>query len=1022
MREIGISQMPDVDFPVLSISVNWEGAAPEVMETDVVDIIEDTMMGLEGLKEVDSAARQGTANITLEFKLERDIDAALQETQSKLAEIQQRLPEDIDPPVIQKQNPEDQPIMWVGVASDKPLAELMAFVDLQIKDQFKTVPGVGEVFLGGFIEPNLRVWIDPAKLAAYELTVEDIKNAIQSEHLELPAGEIETETTEARVRVMGEAATVEQFEKITIHNRGGEPMYRPIPLKAVATIEDGLADVRRISRINGKRSVGLGVRKQRGANAVETGRLVRQRMHEVQKTLPEGYEMGVNFDSTTFIEDAVHELMFTLLLSAILTALICWMFLGSMSSTINIVLGIPFSVLGTFFFIRLLGYTLNTFTLLGLSLAIGIIVDDAIMVLENIVRHREMGKSRLDAALDGAREITPAAVVATTAIVAIFLPVVFMQGIMGRFFLEFGIVISISIILSLFEAISFPPMRCAQFLEVGPRTTKLGRIFEGWVTASTDIYRKILGRALKLRWLVLVIATGFFVLSLFLIPLMRREFIPAQDQSMFIGRLKTPVGSSLEFTNQKFQELEASLMKRPEVRRYLAAIGGFGAGGRSNEGNLFITMQRPEDRPVDPATGKKLTQEEFMAVMREKIKEIPDLRGSFQDLSTRGFVAQRGFPVEFTIRGPDWDKLTENLRAIQKEMEQNNLFTDVDTDYLEGMPEIRIVPDRDKAFEYGVSIRTIANTVNALIAGERVSKYTQHGRRYDVRVRVNPEHRTNQQDIEKLLVRNNRGEVVKLSDVVKIETKASLLTITRRGRERAITLFANVAPGKSQAVAVDKAREIAARILPQGYRAVFTGASEAFQESFGSLLFAMLLGLAVAYMVLASQFNHVLHPFTVMLALPFSISGAILALLMANQSLNIFSLIGLLLLLGIAKKNSILLVEFTNQLREQGLSPLEALQKACPIRYRPILMTSVSTIAAAVPAALAMGPGAETRIPMAIAVIGGMVVSTVLTLIVIPCAYLVLVPLETRAFYEKYVPWLAKWFKKRNPSAPAAHN
>jgi len=341
-------------------------------------------------------------------------------------------------------------------------------------------------------------------------------------------------------------------------------------------------------------------------------------------------------------------------------------------------------------------------------------------------------------------------------------------------------------------------------------------------------------------------------------------------------------------------------------------------------------------------------------------------------------------------------------------MEASDLFTDVDTDYLEGMPEVRIVPDRDKAFDHGVSIRTIADTVKALIAGERVSKYTQHGRRYDVRVRVDPQHRTSQEDIAKLLVRNNRGEVVKLSEVVDIETKPSLLTITRRSRERAITLFANVAPGKSQAKALDTAREMAGRALPQGYRAVFTGASESFKESFGSLIFAMWLGLAVAYMVLASQFNHVLHPFTVMLALPFSISGALLALWMTNQSLNIFSLIGLLLLMGIAKKNSILLVEFTNQLREEGLAPLEALKKACPIRFRPIVMTSVSTIAAALPPALAMGPGAETRVPMAIAVIGGMVVSTLLTLIVVPSAYLILVPLEKRAAYQKFLPWLRK--------------
>ncbi|MDD5218679.1 MAG: efflux RND transporter permease subunit, partial [Candidatus Omnitrophica bacterium] len=413
------------------------------------------------------------------------------------------------------------------------------------------------------------------------------------------------------------------------------------------------------------------------------------------------------------------------------------------------------------------------------------------------------------------------------------------------------------------------------------------------------------------------------------------------------------------------------------------------------------TLTQKNARQKDPTAGRRPTQEDLMDTFRQEFNKIPDVKAVIQDLSTRGFAAQRGYPIEFTIRGPDWEKLVTYSKQMMDEMKKSDLLQDVDTDYLEGMPEVRIYPNRDRAFGRGVSVSAIARTINAMIAGERVSKYTTGGRRYDVRVRVTSDQRTKTQDIEKLYVRNNRGEVVRLSDVVDIKNQPSLLSITRRGRERAIGIFANYAKGKSQAAAIEKTQQIANQILPEGYRIVFSGTSQTFKESFQSLLVALWLGILIAYMLLASQFNHVIHPFTVLLALPFSISGALFTLWVSGSSLNIFSMIGLLLLMGIVKKNSILLVDFTNQMRERGMAPLEALKTACPIRFRPIMMTSIATIAAAIPPALALGPGAETRIPMAIAVIGGMIVSTCLTLIVVPCAYEALVPLEKPGFLTK---------------------
>ncbi len=996
---MGVGQMPDVDFPVLTIDVSWEGAAPEVLETDVVDILEDAVMGVQGIREVSSSTRQGHSSVSIEFELERDIDIALQEVQSKVSEVQRRLPKDIDPPVITKANPEDHPILWIGVytKTNRPLKDLMDYVDRQLKDRFKTISGVGEVFLGGYIERNLRVWMDQRKLESYQLTVNDVIEAIQREHVEIPAGQIETEKRESNVRAMGEARSVEEFRKITINYRGGHPIYRPIQLGDVTTIEDGLADIRRISRMNGRPAVGLGIRKQRGANTVEVAKKVKKRLLEIKRDMPKDFDLDINFDSTQFIEDAVHELVFTLILSALLTSFVCWAFLGSWSSTFNILLAIPTSILGTFIVIKFAHFTLNTFTLLGLSLAIGIVVDDAIMILENIVRHREKGESQIEAAIIGSREITFAAIAATLAIAAIFIPVIYMKGIIGKFFFQFGITITAAVLLSLLEALTLTPMRCSQLLEVGARKTPFGRWFEESIVRMTELYRRTIVVTLKHRRKVLLGTLALFLASLGIIPLIRKEFVPLQDQSILLARLQTPIGSSIEFTNERFKEAENLLAKRGEVLRYYAAVGGFG-GGEINAGMIFITLKQPKDRPRDPKTGRRLTQQDFMTVIRKELNQIPNVRAVLQDLSTRGFAAQRGFPIEFTVRGSNWDNLVSYSEALQGKMKTSDLFQDVDTDYLSGMPEIRVFPDRDKAFERGVSIGTIANTVNAMIGGERVGKYTNEGRRYDVRVRLLQNQRVGAEDIGKLTVWNSRGETVQLKDVIRIEERPSLLTITRRGRERAIGIFANVATGKSQARAIEKVRSLASQILPPAYRIVFSGTSQTFQESSQSLIFAFWLGVLVAYMILASQFNHIIHPITVLLALPFSVSGAFFALWISQQSINIFSMIGLLLLMGIVKKNSILLVEFTNQMREKGLSPIEALKVACPIRLRPIIMTSVSTIAAAIPPALALGPGAETRIPMAIAVIGGLTVSTLLTLFAVPAAYLELVNFEKKEF------------------------
>ncbi|MDD5702275.1 MAG: efflux RND transporter permease subunit [Dehalococcoidales bacterium] len=999
---MGISQLPDVDYPVVSVNIRLEGAAPEVIETSIVDIVEDAVMSIQSVRSVTSESENSEGTVTIEFELNRNIDLAVQDVQAKVESVLQKLPREITSPTIRKSNPEDQPIMLLSLESDTyPLKDLMSYTNDRIKDQFSTVAGVGDITLGGYRDPNLRIWVDENALNSYALSVNDVINTVQNEHVEGPAGQLEAGNRQLNVRTMGEAKTIEEFNNLVINQRGGQPNYVPIHLNQVARIEDGLADALRASRAMGTSCVALNILKQRGSNAVAVAKAVRAKIAEVQKGLPKGMKLSVNFDSTRYIEQAVRELNFTLLLSALLTGLVCWMFLGSWASTLNVLLAIPTSVVGAFIVLYFAGFTLNTFTLLGLSLSIGIVVDDAIMVLENIIRHQEKGESRILAALVGSKEITFAAMAATISIVAIFLPVAFMSGVIGKFFFQFGVTITVAVLLSLIEALTLTPMRCSQFVDIGKRTTRFGKGVEWLMDKTRDFYAGSLAVALNHRVKVIVTALIVFALSFSAFLFINKEFIPSEDQSRFNVRLQTPVGSALSYSDLKFSEVEKFLSKRYEVDRYVLQVGG-GSPGDSNSGSVLVTMKDRGKRGIDPTIGHELSQQEFMGVCRKQFNKIPDVHAVIQDLSIKAFTASRGFPVEFTVKGPDWDKLADYTKQIMAGLEKTGMVTDLDTNYALGQPELQVVPDRNKAAEYGVSISSISQVVQAMIGGVLVGTYEKGGHRYDMRLKLEESKEDPRTKVNSLFVRNNRGELTPLSNLVTMEEKQSMVAIWRSNRERSITVYANVKAGESQQKALLVAQDIAKRILPPDYHITLTGSSQTFAESLQSLILVLLLGIIVAYMVLASQFNSFIDPLSVLMALPFSVSGALMALFVTHRSINIYSVIGLILLMGIVKKNSILLVDFTNQVRERGESSIhKALLTACPIRLRPILMTSVATIAGAVPAALAFGPGAESRNPMAIAVIGGVIFSTVLTLYVVPCFYSVMSRFEGKGKHEK---------------------
>lgn len=973
---IGISQFPDVDFPNITVSVVWEGAAPEVIENDIVEPLEEALVQLEGIRTISSFSRQSSAFIILEFELSRKVDLAMQDVQAAVSQTARRLPRDIDPPIISKSNPEDQPIMMLSLAGPFPQRVLSDYVQYSLKEKLQTVPGVGEITVMGVQSRNVRIWLDAAKLDENGLTVQDIIVALQREHVELPAGRLETPGREVNVRVLGEAIDLETLRHIVIREVSGSPIY----LSDVSLVEDGFEDIRRLARVNGLPAQGIAIKKQRGANAVAVAKATHAALEEFQKTLPENMTVNVVFDSTKFIEDSVKEIQLELFLSVTLTALVCWMFLGSFSSTLNVILAIPMSLMGTIAIIYFLKFTFNTFTLLGLALAVGIVVDDAIMVMENIFRHREGGKGLVKAALEGTQEIAFAALAATLAVVAIFIPVVFIKGIIGRFFLQFGITLCLAVLLSYVEAVTLAPSRCSQFLKTSREgRSRLGLVVDDSFRWLEKTYAKVLKRSLRKPILVLVPAIILFAAALLILKFMPAEFVPSQDLSRISVRLQTAVGSDIGETGKLIQKAESIVASHPEVIQLFTNVGGMGGGG-VNQGNMFVTLVPPSQR--------KASQAEFSAAIRRELNSIPGLRAVIQDLSQQGFTAQRGFPVQFSVRGPNWDQLVVLSQKVMSQLAASGYVVDLDTDYQIGMPELRVLPDRAVAADIGVSVDDVATTINALVGGVRVGKYSSGGRRIDVRLKLLASQRSRPEDLARLRVRIRSGELVPLSSLVTYEERPALQAITRRERERAITIYANVAPGHSQAEAL-KFVESLGKDLPVGYRAVLGGASVAYRESMNSLIFALFLGVTIAYMVLASQFNSYKDPVTIITILPLSIAGAAFALLLAGKSLNIFSMIGLLLLMGIVKKNSIILVDYANNFKSQGFDARQSMERAGPIRLRPILMTATATMMAAIPPALGIGPGSEIRTPMAIAVIGGLVLSTALSLVVVPSFYII---------------------------------
>lgn len=995
LNRLGISQMPDVDFPILNISIAYDGAAPEVIEADLIEPIEQRLLQIEGVKEMRSSANQGSASINLDFEMNRNIDVALQEVQSALSQL--KLPANVDPPIVRKSNPDDDPILIVAVYGGKNMKEMLLWVNNYLLDQLQFLPGIGQVSLGGYPDPNMRIWIDPAEIKKHDLTVSDLMEALRTQHLESSAGQIVDGKEEVRVRWMGEAISPEDIGNIQILKRGGQVINTDVVLRVrdVAKVEEGLADIRRLSRIDGTPAVALQVRKQRGSNEVSVAEEVQKKLEEIKSSFPEGYHYQVTVNYTKATKATIGLTKEKLLVAALITILVCFLFLGSIPAAINILISLPTSILGTFAILYFSGFSLNLFTLLALTLAISIVVDDAIMLLENIVRHYRMGKPAAIAAADGSKEVLPAAIASTLAVIAVFLPVIFMSGIVGKFFFQFGVTLCGAVLLSLVEAVTITPMRAAAFYSKEPKVSKLEHRLDEIFEKFSMRYQNFLIKTLKWKGTVVTVSMIVFVLSLFLVTKVRQEFVPLQDQDLILVMGQAKPGSSLETTNALSLKLEEVLKTQPEVESYLISVGG-GGGPSVSPTSVFLPVT------LKSRDSRKLTHVQVMDQLRKKFKDVKGLRVSMRDISARNLSTGRSNPLAFNLRGPNLEILNENVKAIMAQLEKEGLAVDLDTDYRKGIPELLLSPDRKAMSLRGVSVDSVSQLLKIAVGGYKQGQYTSDGKRYDIRFKIPENLIQSPEDIKNLEVRNYAGNRLPLKDLVTVKNDDVPQSISRINRQRAMSVFGNLAAGQSQSKVLERAREIAKEILPSGYSFALEGASAGFSESFKSLFNALMIGIVVAYLILAVQFNSFIHPVAVLMALPFSATGALLTLWMTGTSLNLFSFIGLIVLMGIAKKNSIMLVEFTQQLRGHGNETAEsALIKACPVRLRPILMTSVATVAAALPLVIGGGIGSETRAPMGLTIIGGTIVSTALTLFVVPAFYLLMSQLERKKHSQK---------------------
>ncbi len=975
-----VREYPDIDPPIISVTTFYRGASPAVIETEITNVLEEQFATLEGVKTLTSSSREQGSVITIEFELNRNVDVAANDVRDRVSRVRGSLPREIDDPVISKVDVNAQAIIWLALSSDRHAGlEITDVADRILKERIQRLPGVGSVLIAGERRYAMRVWLDPLRMASHGLTSQDVEAAIRRENAEIPGGRVEGTEREFSVRTRGELTSPEEFGAVIIAQKDNDL----VRLRDVAEVTVGAADERTQVRYNGQSAVGLGIVKQSKASTVDVAADVRKALADLSGLLPAGMKLDVAYDSSTFINDSIDEVRETLLIAMGLVVLVVLAFLKSFRATAIPTLAIPISIIGALAAAYFAGFTINILTLLALVLAIGLVVDDAIVVLENVFRHMEMGKTKWQAALDGSSEIGFAVIATTIALVAVFVPLAFLTGSVGRLFNEFGVSLAVAILISGFVALTLTPMLCSKILKPlhGTSNSWASRSFDAFFDGLNRVYDKTLRFAMRHKVLMVVGAFLAILASVVVFKFLPSELVPIEDRGIAFGIVIAPEGATLEYTDKYMREVEARLLALPERRSLFSATGlGFGGPGRVTNGFVFLGLQ--------PRSERKKSQQQIVQELFPKLIAIPGVLAFVINPPSLGGSFSSS-PVDYVLQGESYEALNATVGTIMGEAARLGYMINVDTDLRLNKPQLDLTIDRERASGLGVSVADIGSTLETFLGGRVVTNFKRGTKQYDCILQMKPAARATPDAIREIYVRG-KGGLVQLASVLRVQETLAPKELNHYNRVRAARITANLVPGVSLGQALDDLDRIGAQKLPAGMKRDYAGQSLEYKSSSSSLYFMFLLAVVFIYLVLAAQFESFIHPLTILLSVPLAVFGAMVTLFIFGQSLNIYSQIGLIMLIGLVTKNAILIVEFSNQLRRQGKSVVDAIIEAATIRLRPILMTSFATIFGVLPIAIGFGAGAESRRPLGLAVVGGLFFSTFLTLVIVPVVYALL--------------------------------
>ncbi len=981
-----LRELPKIDPPVVSVNVSYPGASAAVVESRVTQILEDAVSGIEGVESLESSSANGRSSLTIEFTLARDIEAAANDVRDAISRVLSRMPEEVDPPRVAKVEADSNAILWLNMSSTTmDTLELTDYANRYVVDRLSALDGVASIMIGGEQRYAMRIWIDRESLAARNLTVADVETALRRENVELPAGRIESTDRDFTLRVARSYLEPEDFAALVL--RKGDDGYL-VRLGDVARVERGSSERRAYYRSNGQSALGLGVVKTSTSNALDVARAARAEAERIGTALPEGTRIYPAFDNTVFIEAAVNRVYWTLGEAMLLVLMVIFLFLGSLRAAIVPAVTVPVCLISSFIALYAFGFSINLLTLLALVLCIGLVVDDAIVVLENIQRRCDLGEPALVAAKRGTRQVAFAVIATTAVLVAVFLPVGFMEGNTGRLFRELSVALAAAIAISAFVALSLTPMMSSKLVRPQSEARGLVRWTNAALTRIAAAYRWQLTRSNRMPTLFAVLMLVAVAATIGLLGVVPNELAPQEDRGAFFVSFQGPEGAGFDYTVQQAQQLETKVQPfvgddNPIDRINTRVPGGFGGSEEMHTGNAMVFLKDWRERSV--------TTMQVVDELRGVLAGIPGIR-AFPMVSS-GLVRSRGQPFNVVLGGPDYAELAQWRDRILARAEQNPGLYAIDSDYKETRPQVRVRIDRERAADLGISVQDIGRTLESMMGSRRVTTYVDAGEEYDVILQARSDDRAAPADLENIQVRTRSGDLVPLSSVVTLSEIAEPGTLNRFNRLRAITISGGLAPGYTLGEAIVWVKQVAAEELPDIAQVDFKGDSREYLKAGGAVLFTFTMALLIVYLVLAAQFESFIHPMVIMLTVPLAVLGALIGLWLTAGTLNLFSQIGIVMLVGLAAKNGILIVEFANQLRDEGHDIDTAIVEAAVVRLRPILMTSVATVMGALPLVLAGGPGSASRATIGVVVIFGVALSTLLSLYVVPAFYRLLAPL-----------------------------